>query len=49
MGRVRFRGSDRVKFVFLYNNFDPGSSKYVGVFLGKITATIKMDIHFEIS
>ncbi len=29
MGRVRFRGRDRVRSIFLDNNFDPGSTKDV--------------------
>ncbi len=29
MGRVRFRGRDRVKSIFLDSNVDPGSTKDV--------------------
>ncbi len=29
MGRVRFRGSDWVKSIFLDSNVDPGSTNYV--------------------
>lgn len=41
MGRVRLRGGDWVKSIFLDGNVDPGSTKHVdqGICLGKITAT----------
>ncbi len=41
MARVRFRGRDWVKSIFLDSNADPGSTKDVdlGTCLGKITAT----------